>query len=660
MEKVVKLRRYRTADIQGSQFLPSNAKKNLEFATSDLAKSGLDVDDIEADAPGALYMAEGATAGYVIPYFDLAGRPLVDSDNKLAMYRTKLDYPMGVKGPRYIQPSTEMLGRNKLPTSIPYVPPGIHQMNGKELICAEGEKKCAAIVKFLQLPAFGIGGCQMWRDPDGSGRPHPWILELIRTRGATTITIVPDGDITRYDISTAYGTLARALEYEGYEVQILYPQGKIDDLLVQWGDQCNTNWLEIPKRSPSDLVQSAKSLISRYSLAFKSDAKGNVTVHQHTSNIMRLMQDHPAFPKVWLNQDNNQIMIGEEQSEPNRTDMDLANYFQYNLGFDKVTDRLIHNCVMSLARTNKRSPFLDWVKAQSWDGVERLDLWLNNYWGVDNTAYSREVAAKWLISACARLEKPGTKLDWMMIVVGPQATGKTTMPSILFKDCSLTLYGEHNDKDLHMLMHSALCVGFDELDSFGKREASNLKAMITRNEDAFRPPYGVSTEVFPRRFTLYGCGNRYEFLQHDPSGYRRYAVIEVARLLDFARLDTDRNQIWAEAYARYSGGGEKYWMVEGAASEAEKYAVPNVMEDQIQSFINRELYAKQSTNIKDGYFYFTMTTIFKELDILGSARNTNVTREVSAILKAMGANQSICVGPNGGAKQRYYKVKIDS
>ena len=45
----------------------------------------------------------------------------------------------------------------------------------------------------------------MWRDPDGSGRPHPWILELLRSRGTTTIIIVPDGDIQRYDISTAYG-----------------------------------------------------------------------------------------------------------------------------------------------------------------------------------------------------------------------------------------------------------------------------------------------------------------------------------------------------------------------------------------------------------------------------------------------------------------------
>lgn len=659
MENVVKMRRYRTADIIESQFLPSNAPKNTDFALNDLAKSGLTPEDIEADCPGALRLADGATAGYLIPYYDLKGQPLVDHERRITMYRTKFEYPVGVKGPKYLAPSGETLAKYRLPVSIPYVPPAIHEMTSTEIICAEGEKKTAAIVKLLQLPAFGIGGCQMWRDPDGSGRPHPWILELLRSRDTTSIIIVPDGDIARYDISTAYGTFSRALEYEGFTVQILHPPGKIDDLLVQWGDECGRRWVDIPKRSPADLVQSTKSLISKYSLSFKADSKGNPTVHQHTSNIMRLMTEHPAFPKVWLNQDNAQVMVGDAQAEPHRTEMDIANYFQYNLGFDKVNDRIIHSCVLSLARTNKRSPFLDWVRSLEWDGVPRLDRWLTGYWGVEDTEYTREVGAKWLVSACARLDKPGTKLDWMLIVVGPQATGKTSMPGILFKDSALTLYGEHNDKDFHLLLHSKLCVGFDELDSFGKKEASNLKAMITRNEDAFRPPYGVSVEVFPRRFTLYGCGNRHEFLQHDPSGYRRYAVVEVTRLLDFARLEADRNQLWAEAWQRYSNGGVAYWMVEKAGDEAEKYVVPNGLAERVTSWIEREKFDRKATSVSGGLLYFTISDIQRGID-----EPDHKLKEIAGIIRALPGIEFPkypITGPLGGAsKKRYYRVPIDS
>lgn len=658
METVVKIRKYRTLEPKNAEFFTTDASKNVTFTINDLAKSGLEPEDMDIYPTSVVNLADGAVAGYQIPYYDLKGQILKTSDNFLTMFRTKFDYPMGVKGPKYLGPSTEALAKNQLPSSIPYIPPQIHQFTGTELVCAEGEKKTASIVKHLGIPAFGIGGCQMWRDPDGTGRPHPWILELMRSRNSTSLLIVPDGDIARYDISTAYGTFARALEYEGFSVQILHPSGKIDDLLVQWGDKRESNWTTIPKRSSQDLVQSPKSLITRYSLSFKSDAKGNPTVHQHTSNIMRLMGEHPAFPKVWLNQDNAQVMIGDTPAEPHRTEMDIANYFQYNLGFDKVNDRTIHNCVMSLARTNKRSPFLDYIRGLEWDGKYRLDNWLNEYWGIEASPYTSEVGAKWLVSACARMDKPGTKIDWMMITVGKQSTGKTSMPGILFKGSYLPLYGEHNDKDLHLLLHSHLCVGFDELDSFGKREASNLKAMITRNEDAFRPPYGISVEVFPRRFTLYGCGNRYEFLQHDPSGYRRYAIVEVNQLLDFARLESDRHQLWAEAWERYQRGGIDYWEVAGTSENSEKYAVPNGLEEKIVGWIECEKIKKQTTMVSGGMLYFTIGQLSSGID-----EPDHKAREIAGIIRSIPDIEFpkyAITGPLGGpVKKRYYKVALE-
>lgn len=658
METVTKMRKYRTLEPKNAEFFTTDASNNVKFTLEDLNRSGLEPEDMDIYPTSVINLADGAVAGYQIPYYDLKGQILKDKDNFPTMWRAKFEYPTGVKGPKYLGPSTESLAKCQLPPSIPYIPPQIHRMESNELIIAEGEKKTASIIKLLQLPAIGIGGCQMWRDPDGSGNTHPWILELLRSRNTTSIIIVPDGDIARYDISTAYGTLSRSLEYAGFTVQILHPPGKIDDLLVQWGNKRVANWAEIPIRSPSDLVQSTKSLITRYSLSFKTDAKGNPTVHQHTSNIMRLMEEHPAFPKVWLNQDNAQVMIGDSPAEPHRTEMDIANYFQYNLGFDKVNDKTIHNCVMSLARTNKKSPFLDYIRGLEWDGKYRLDNWLNEYWGIEASPYTSEIGAKWLVSACARMDKPGTKIDWMMITVGKQSTGKTSMPGILFKGSYLPLYGEHNDKDLHLLLHSHLCVGFDELDSFGKREASNLKAMITRNEDAFRPPYGISVEVFPRRFTLYGCGNRYEFLQHDSSGYRRYAIVEVNQLLDFARLESDRHQLWAEAWERYQRGGIDYWEVAGTSANAEKYAVPNVIEEMIINYIETERVAKQATTVKDGFIWLQMPGILQRLDMEREIKNTNITREISGILRKLGAVSFNGSGPMG-KRGRWYKVPVE-
>lgn len=654
MEVVLPFRPFRVPRPEANGFFTPDDTANRVFMEEDLSRSGLIPDDMMAYT-SAFFKKEGAQAAYSIPYYGLDGKPLVDSQGFPVMYRTRYKLPEFSREQRYTQPSKEQLANHNLPSYLPYIHPKTFELKNDYIVCCEGEKKTASVIRYLGLPAFGIGGCQMWRDPSGNTSIHPWIRKLLD--GKKKIIIIPDGDVLRYDICNAYGTYAASLKAEGIEVEIYNPPGKIDDLLVAWGADRQERFQNIPRLSTDELVQSPVSLAKRYNLAFKQDSKGNVTVLQHTANIMKLMEEHPAFPRIWRNEDNNRIMIGEDMAQPGLTEMLLANHFQYNLGFDKVNSRTMMTCIEAQAKKNSRSPMLDYVKALIWDRVKRLDTWMIKHWGAKDDSFTREVSSKWLTSACARMDKPGTKIDWMPIIVGPQGTGKTSMPGILFRGANITLYGEHNDKDLHMLLHSALCVGFDELDSFGKRESSNLKAMVTRNEDAFRPPYGSSVEVFPRRFVLYGCGNRYEFLQHDPSGYRRYAVLEISKLLDFKGLESNRDQLWAEAWHRYASG-DKFWEVTDTSKHAEDYVAPNPLEDQIINTIESWKTSKISNQVKDGYLYFTMTGLLGALGMERDIRNTQLTREISAILKSINAERQNGTAPTGTIRGRYYKLPI--
>lgn len=643
-----------------SEFIQaSQGRENEEFALADLAKSGLTPDNMHVDFHPLIRRRADARAAYVIPYFGLDGKPLVDGHGEFVMWRTRMLYPEFYRGNRYDQPSSEQLAKSGLPPYMPYIHPRTFTLEGNSIVCAEGEKKAAAIIKYLGLPTFGIGGCQMWRDPSGSGDIHPWIKRLFELRGASKLIIVPDGDIFRYDICNAYGTFARAAEASGLEVSIVNPGNKIDDAIVAWGNAALERWANLPQIAVSDLVQSPGSLVKKYQLAFKTDAKDRIVVHQHSSNVMRLMEDHPAFPKVWRNLDSNRVMIGEQVAQPDATEMDVANYFQHNLGFHNINHRLVFACIQALSKKNAKSPMLNWVRSLVWDGEARLDTWMQRLWGVEDTPYTREIMSKWLISACARLDKPGTKIDWMMIVVGPQKTGKTTMPNILFPGNCLTLYGEQNDKDLHMLLHSALVVGFDELDSFNRKEASMLKAMITRQEDSFRPPYGASVETFPRRFTLYGCGNRYEFLQSDPSGYRRYPVLEVSRLLDFARLESEREQLWAEAWSRYKAGSCKFWEVEGASVNSEKYSIADPLADQIINWVAAQCMNRAATNVKDGKLYFNVTQLMVGLNRENDLKSTSILRDVGNLLCMQGIDKGTGAAPVPGMLGRYYVVPLD-
>lgn len=651
----VPFRKFKIPEIVETGFFSKSNELNESFCKEDLARSGLTPLELEAYTHPMLQVPQGTLAAYGIPYYGLDGNPITNSNGELVMYRLRLKTHEFSKQSRYTQPSGEQLAKHGLPPYIPYIPPGTWRLGGDTLYLCEGEKKTAAVLRYLRVPAIGIGGCQMWRDPAGTGGVHPWIRDCIARLGVTNLTIIPDGDVFRYDISSAYGTFARAAESLGLAIRIVRVPTKIDDELVKQDNP--VEWFSsLESIAPNELVQSADSLIKTYSLAFKQDAKGRLTMLQHSSNVMRLMEEHPAFPKIWRNEDTNRVMLGDKPATPDLTEMELANYLQHNLGMDKVSHRVVYPCIQALAKRNSRSPFLEHIRSMTWDGVDRLDTWMIRLWGAEDDSFVREVSRKWLISSCARLAQPGVKIDWMLIVVGPQATGKTSMPALMFNGCNTTLYGEHNDKDLHMLLHSSLCIGFDELDSFSKRETSNLKAMITRNEDMFRPPYGASVEVFPRRFVLYGCGNRYEFLQHDPSGYRRYAVVEVKEQLKFAELEKERDQLWAEAWHYYMRAPGAFYEIENASKNAERFVVANPLEEMITNWLTARARGKMG-DVKDGTVIFTMTSLLTGLD-LGDPRNTNVTREVAAILKSLGAEQKNGTNPVTGVRGRFYTVPL--
>ena len=49
-----------------------------------------------------------------------------------------------------------------------------------------------------------------------------------------------------------------------------------------------------------------------------------------------------------------------------------------------------------------------------------MDNWLSGYLGAENTEYSRAVGSRWLISAIARIFRPGAKADCCLIMEGPQ------------------------------------------------------------------------------------------------------------------------------------------------------------------------------------------------------------------------------------------------
>jgi predicted P-loop ATPase len=108
-------------------------------------------------------------------------------------------------------------------------------------------------------------------------------------------------------------------------------------------------------------------------------------------------------------------------------------------------------------------------------------------------------------------------------------------------------------KDSYQNIHGVWIYGFDELDSLSRGELTATKNFITQTSDRYRPSYGKVARNFRRQNVFAGTTNKEDYL-NDPTGDRRYWPLKVRRPIDADAIRRDRDQLWAEAVARYDSG----------------------------------------------------------------------------------------------------------
>jgi len=210
-----------------------------------------------------------------------------------------------------------------------------------------------------------------------------------------------------------------------------------------------------------------------------------------------------------------------------------------------------------VAQSNPYDPFREWLDSLSWDGVARLDGWLNRYCGVAESEYASIVGSRWLIGAVARTIQPGCKADHALVLCGGQGVGKSTALRVLagdeyFRDS----IGRLDDKDSSFVLERAVIVELAELASMSKATNEVVKAYLSNSSEEARPAYGRDSREIIRRATFAGTTNNLQFLK-DPTGNRRFWPVEVGTI-DLGGLKAVRDQLWAEALHRYNEGGIWY------------------------------------------------------------------------------------------------------
>lgn len=307
--------------------------------------------------------------------------------------------------------------------------------------------------------------------------------------------------------------------------------------------------------------------------------------------------------------------------------------------------------ITNACMANSFDSLIDHVKRLdgAWDGTERLETWLIDYMGADDTPLTRAISKRWLIASVARALKPGCVADMMPILEGDQEIGKNYMLDIMFGQDFLTVpYGEKfATKDFEQKCADTWCVHDDELASTRKAQLEVIKSWLTQRTAKFRKAFDRDFVTVPRRFIVVGSTNRKTYLEDSEN--RRFWPIYLRKLNDQGLIKA-RDQIWAEAIAYHNTNTEyritkqdAHWAALSTIHEEKKYEDPLSEELTLQIRIG---------NLK---VPFQMSHAIKVLGIsIDKMNDSRLVAQVGKALHQMGYISRLI--RNGGPPSRWWFV----
>ena len=269
-------------------------------------------------------------------------------------------------------------------------------------------------------------------------------------------------------------------------------------------------------------------------------------------------------------------------------DVDLQAWLQIR-GLEVKARGTIADCVSRVARDNPRHPVRDYLAGLAWDRRERLTHWLLDYLGADGPpAYLEAVGPAFLVSAVARVMRPGCQADHVLVLEGPQGTGKTSAVRILGRPWIAEGIPDLANKDAALHLAGVWLVELSELAGMRRSEVEHVKAFLSRNVDRYRPPYGRRTVDEPRQCVFVATTNEAAYLR-DPTGNRRFWPVRCTNI-DLAALERDRDQLLAEAATRYRDGEAWHLTAEqaelaGSEQDARHYVTE--LEEDVREYLER-------------------------------------------------------------------------
>ena len=303
----------------------------------------------------------------------------------------------------------------------------------------------------------------------------------------------------------------------------------------------------------------AKSEVSLITPEVKAEG---LQVKPTIDNFHRLITNHYG-DRLRLNE-----MTGKPEYKNPRTHMwqewtdteesRMRAYFERT--YSMYSQNKLQDALLIYFNGHKVNPLLDILNSLVWDGKPRVEHFLHDVMKADDSDYIRECSRLIFAGGIHRAYQPGCKFDDMIVLIGGQGAGKSTIVRWLNIDDQFyqeikTISGKEGIEAIRGVWIGEV----SELMAMTRvKEAEAVKAYITSQKDSYRPPYQKNVQTIPRRCVFIGTTNNPQFLT-DKTGNRRFYP-GVCKSDGYKLLDHEKEvreyirQAWAEAVQLYREG----------------------------------------------------------------------------------------------------------
>lgn len=313
-------------------------------------------------------------------------------------------------------------------------------------------------------------------------------------------------------------------------------------------------------------------------------------------------------------------------------DLDMVRRFtMHKFGYTLNTEDAIQ-CWLGAGQENPYHPVVEYLRGLP-ASTPTLDLLsLSSKLLGNDSPLAAVMLKKKLIAAVARVMQPGCQDDAMFVLSGAQGLGKTRFIAALASKPWFTndLTDIHN-KDHIQLLKEKWLIEMGEVDGvMSKKEDAILKAFISKDEDTYRQAYKRGNVHAKRSSSIFATTNKTDILQ-DPTGSRRYWIVEAKQRIDVTHVAGVRDSIWYSALEAYDNG-EQWHLTDEEDKERMELAKQFTEVDPWADSIRMD----QVTRKRGGGYITAYVTIYEQLQIPMTARNKGTDRRLNNILTQMG------------------------